>query len=62
MTKITLEPRQKGTVRFTLAADDLTFLGPDLMPRLEPGIVELYVGRTAKKDVALKTSIRLLVS
>ena len=62
MMRITLEPRQKGTVRFTLAADDLTFLGPDLMPRLEPGIVELYVGRTAKKDVALKTSIRLLVS
>jgi len=62
MTKITLEPRQQGTVRFTLPADDLTFLGPDLMPRLEPGIVELYVGRTANKDTALKTSIRLLAS
>ena len=60
--KITLEPGQKGTVRFTLAADDLTLLGPDLRPRLEPGNVELYVGRTAERDTSLKTSIRLLES
>jgi beta-glucosidase len=61
-TRIALEPGQKGSVRFTLAADDLTLLGPDLRPRLEPGNVELYVGRTAERDTSLKTSIRLLES
>jgi beta-glucosidase len=61
MAKIALEPRRGGIARFTLAAEDLTFLGPDLMPRLEPGVVELYVGRTAEREKLLKASVRLLV-
>ena len=56
---IVLAPQRKDTVRFTLAADDLAFLGPDLTPRLEPGTIELLVGRTAQRETALKTSIRL---
>jgi beta-glucosidase len=62
MAKIALEPQKAGTVAFTLAADDLVFLGPDLTPSLEAGDIELYVGRTADKATALKTSIRLLAS
>ena len=47
-------------VRFTLAADDLAFLGPDLAPRLEPGMFELFVGRSAAHAKLLRTSVRLL--
>jgi beta-glucosidase len=62
MAKIVLEPQQAGVVRFTLAADDLAFLGLDLRPRLEPGEIELLIGRTAERGTALTTTIRLLGS
>ncbi|MGH6898759.1 MAG: glycoside hydrolase family 3 N-terminal domain-containing protein [Geminicoccaceae bacterium] len=62
MAKVALEPQGAGAVRFTLAADDLIFLRPDLTSCLEPGDIELYVGRTADKGTALKSGIRLLVS
>jgi beta-glucosidase len=62
MAKIALEPRRGGTVRFVLAADDLTFLGPDLTARLEPGMFELSVGRSAAHAQLLRTSVRLLAS
>jgi beta-glucosidase len=62
MAKIVLAPQEAGVVRFTLAAADLAFLGPDLRPRLEPGEIELLVGRTAEKGTALTTTIRLLGS
>lgn len=61
MAKIALEPQARGTVRFTLAAEDLTFLGPDLVPRFEPGEFELYVGRTADRKTLLGTTVRLVV-
>ena len=60
MAKIALEPRRGGIVRFTLAAEDLAFLGPDLTPRLEPGAFELLVGRSAAQAELLRTSVRLL--
>jgi beta-glucosidase len=60
MAKIALEPGRGGTVRFTLAAQDLSFLGPDLRPRLEPGVFELAVGRSAAHAQLLRTSVRLL--
>jgi beta-glucosidase len=60
--KISLAPAETGTAEFTLAAEDLAFLGPDLAPRLEPGAIELLVGRTADRGTALATSIRLLGS
>jgi beta-glucosidase len=62
MAKITLAPAEAGTVRFTLAAEDLAFVGPDLTPLLEPGAIELLVGRTADQGAALRTSIQLLTS
>jgi beta-glucosidase len=60
MAKITLEPRRGGIVRFTLAADDLAFLGPDLKPRLEPGVFDLLIGRSAAHAKLLRTRVRLL--
>jgi len=62
LAKITLAPAETGTVQFTLAAGDLSFLGPDLAPRIEPGTIELLVGRTADRSTALRTSIRLFDS
>jgi beta-glucosidase len=60
MAKIALEPKGRGTVRFTLATEDLTFLGADLKPRLEPGAIELYVGRTADRETLLRATVRVV--
>jgi beta-glucosidase len=59
VARIALEPGARGTVRFTLSADDLTFLGPDLVPRLEPGEVEIHVGPNAAAGSLLKTTVRV---
>jgi beta-glucosidase len=62
MAKVTLEPRRGDIARFTLRAEDLAFLGADLTPRLEPGVFELLVGRSAAHAQLLRTSVRLLAS
>jgi beta-glucosidase len=62
MAKVALEARRGEVVRFTLAAEDLTFLGLDLKPRLEPGVFELLVGRSAAHAQLLRTSVRLLAA
>jgi beta-glucosidase len=60
VAKIALEPGARGTVCFELSTEDLTFLGPDLSPCLEPGIFEIYVGPSAARDSLLKTTVRLV--
>ena len=60
MAKINLAPDERGTIRFTLEVDDLAFLGADLTPRLEPGVVDLLVGRSADRQTLHQTSIRIL--
>ncbi len=60
MAKIALAAGERGTVRLTVAADALAFLGEDLTPRLEPGLFELFVGSAAHPDSLLKTCIDLL--
>ncbi|MGH6928132.1 MAG: fibronectin type III-like domain-contianing protein, partial [Dongiaceae bacterium] len=60
MAKITLGPGQRGPVQFTLATDDLAFLGSDLSPRLEPGVFEIMVGPSALRSTLLRTDVRLL--
>jgi beta-glucosidase len=62
MAKVALEPRRGDIARFMLRAEDLTFLGVDLTPRLEPGVFELLVGRSAAHAQLLRTSVRLLAS
>jgi beta-glucosidase len=50
---VTLPPGAKATLTFTLEAPDFAVLGPDLKPRLEPGVFDLHVGASADK-AALK--------
>ena len=45
-----------------LTTDDLSFIGTDLEPKLEPGTFEIFVGPSAKKEDLLQTTIRLLAS
>jgi beta-glucosidase len=61
MTKLALAPRKVETARLTLATDDLTFLGHDLEPKLEPGIIELFVGPAAREDRLLKARARIVL-
>lgn len=44
---VTLEPGAKATLTFTLESADFAVLGPDLKPRLEPGVFDLSVGLSA---------------
>ena len=60
VAKIALEPGARSTVRLTLSADDLAFLGPDLVPRVEPGAFEIYVGPSAATGSLLHTTVRLV--
>lgn len=42
--KISLEPGQKRTLTFTLRRDDLSFIGADNKPTVEPGEFDVIVG------------------
>ncbi|MGQ0619824.1 MAG: glycoside hydrolase family 3 N-terminal domain-containing protein [Panacagrimonas sp.] len=59
--KITLRPGETGTVRMSLPASDLRFLGADLAPVFEPGRVEILVGPCADRSRLLVRSLRLSV-
>lgn len=58
-TKITLRPGEEGTVKMSLRAEDLRFLGRDLEPVFEPGEVEILVGPCADRSQLLGATIRL---
>jgi len=45
--RITLQPREKKTVEFTITPKDLMFLGRDLKPVLEPGEFQVIVGTSS---------------
>ncbi len=57
--KIHLQAGETGTVKMSLRAQDLRFLGPDLEPRFEPGEVEIMVGPCADRSKLLGTTIEL---
>jgi beta-glucosidase len=57
--KITLRPGETGTVKLSLRAEDLRFLGIDLEPLFEPGEVEILVGPCADRTQLLAATIRL---
>jgi beta-glucosidase len=61
IAKAVLDPGASTTLRFRLTADDLRFLGPDLSPRLEPGVIEVFVGPSADPLDFLRAEIRLAV-
>jgi beta-glucosidase len=62
ISKALLESGASTTLSFRLTVDDLRFLGPDLSPRLEPGLVELFVGPSANPADLLRAEIRLVVA
>jgi beta-glucosidase len=57
--RIALQPGASGTVRISLPAAELCFLGPDLEPVFEAGEVEILVGPCADPSRLLATRIRL---
>jgi beta-glucosidase len=57
--KITLAPGTSGAVTLHLAAADLAFLGPDLVPRMEDGQVEILAGPSADTSQLLRQTIVL---
>jgi beta-glucosidase len=59
--KITLRPGETRTVRLTVPAAELRFLGIDLAPVFEPGEVEVLVGPCADRSRLLVRTIRLEV-
>ncbi|SEC55724.1 beta-glucosidase [Amycolatopsis tolypomycina] len=46
-TRVPLEPGQAARVTFTLHADRTAFTGPDLRRIVEPGTIDVFVGRSA---------------
>lgn len=46
---VELEPGERRTLRFDLAAADFAVLGPDLVARVEPGVFDLLVGESADR-------------
>lgn len=60
--KVTLAPGERRTVRLTVPAAELRFLGVDLEPVFEPGEVEILVGPCADRSRLLVQSIRLRAS
>jgi beta-glucosidase len=46
---VTLEPGARASLTFTLDPADFAVLGPDLKPRLEPGVFDLLVGDSADR-------------
>ena len=57
--KISLAPGQGGTVTLSLRAADFAFLGQDLRPVLESGVVEVLVGPCAERAQLLAASIEV---
>jgi beta-glucosidase len=60
VAKTTLVPGERDVVRITLPAMDLAFLGADLEPRLEPGIVELLAGPAADPRILVRSIVRIV--
>jgi beta-glucosidase len=59
VAKAMLEPQGTDVLAFSLAADELAFMGLDLRPRLEPGAIDLFVGPSADPTTLLTQRIAL---
>ena len=47
--KVSIDPGQSKTLKFTLRRDDLSFIGADNKPTLEPGDFEVKIGGLSQK-------------
>ncbi len=59
VAKIKLQPGETACVQVSLPAGELRFLGPDLNPMFEAGVVEILVGPCAERSRLLCASVRL---
>jgi beta-glucosidase len=57
--KIALKGQEHGRASWRLSTDDLSFLGPNLVPVLEPGQFEIHVGQSADPTGLLTEVIEL---
>ena len=57
--RIELAPGEARTLRFELSRADFAYLGPDLRPTVEPGVVEVHVGFSADPDQLRSTRFTL---
>ena len=59
MAKVTLAPGTVGTVRFTLGAEDVSFLDEQGTPILEAGLIEVFVGPRAERSALLRAELEV---
>ena len=58
--KMLLAAGERGRTAWSLAVDNLAFLGPGLEPLLEPGEFEIHVGQSADPAQLLSSSFELV--
>ncbi len=56
--KIRLQPGESGVVEFVLAPEDLSFLGRDLKPVVEPGSFQVMLGASSR-DIRLRETFEV---
>jgi beta-glucosidase len=59
--RVVLDPGQKKTVSFTLGAEDLQLLDPDMHWRVVPGTFDIMIG-SSSADISAKTTLQVKVS
>jgi beta-glucosidase len=57
--KIALEPGGRGTLTLRLPVSELRSLDPDLVPALEPGVIEILVGPSAHRASLLAARLEV---
>jgi beta-glucosidase len=57
--KAWLRPGESRAVEFALPRHDLAYLDSGLAPRLDPGVIEVFVGGSAAPEALLKTTVRV---
>jgi beta-glucosidase len=60
VAKLALGPGATATARLVLAVDDLAYLGPDLLPRLDAGEILILTGPSADPARLLQASLRVV--
>jgi len=59
--RVALAPGERATISFRLATDELRFLGPDFLPKLEAGSIDIHVGQSAARDKLLRARVTIVV-
>jgi len=57
--RMTLKPGECKTVRFTLVPDDLSLLNRDMQRVVEPGMFDVYIGRSSR-DIRLQGEFEIM--